>query len=248
MSAAAETIYWHACHTGDVPRGGAWLSEHERARLERMRFVKRRADWRAGRWAAKAALSRLLGVPADAVSVLAAPDGAPEAFVGGAPVGLSVSLSHRGRIALCAVARAGTRLGCDVEVIEPRSSAFLEDYLLPGERRAVASAIGGGEAVAARVWSGKESVLKALRAGLRRDTRSIEVSFPAPSEDGEAGWVRGHARCLATGAAFLLWSVVKGDHVLTLAADRPSPGPVPAIDCQKKVAKSPGQILRSALL
>jgi 4'-phosphopantetheinyl transferase len=246
VTAGAPTIRWHACQARDVPRGDAWLSERERACLEPMRFVKRRRDWRLGRWAAKQALSMHLDVGPEAIEILAAADGAPEAFAGGAPAGVGLSISHRGGAALCAIAPGGTRIGCDLELIEPRSDAFLEDYLLPTERRAVARAAGRGEAMAALVWSGKESALKALRAGLRRDTRSVEVSLPLAVEG--SVWVRGEARCRLTGAEFALWGMIAEGRVLTLATDAPRATPAAAPISQKKVAKSSGQVLRSALL
>jgi len=246
VSAGAPTISWHACQACDVPRGDAWLSERERACLEPMRFVKRRSDWRLGRWAAKQALSTHLGVRPEAIEILAAADGAPEAFAGGAPAGVSLSISHRGGAALCAIAPAGMRIGCDLELIEPRSDAFLDDYLLPSERLAVARAAGQHEAMAALVWSGKESALKALRTGLRRDTRSVEVSLPLAVE--EAAWVRGKARCRPTGAEFALWGMIVGARALTLATDAPRATSAPEPISQKKVAKSSGQILRAALL
>jgi len=248
VTAAARTIWWRACEAGEVPRGHDWLSERERACLEPMRFVKRRADWRMGRWVAKTALARHLGTRPEVVEILAAPDGAPEALAGGAPAGVSLSISHRGGAALCAFGPPGTRVGCDLEVVEPRSDAFLADYLLPSERRAVARAGDGREAGAARVWSGKESVLKALRVGLRRDTRSVEVSFPIPSREERAPWLRGEARCLLTGARFVLWSRIEGGQVLSLASDRPEAKPAPGAIYQKKVTKSAGQILRGTLL
>ena len=42
-----------------------------------------------------------------------------------------------------------------------------------------------GDAVANLIWSAKESALKVLRTGLRRDTRSVDVSLlPDPPVDG----------------------------------------------------------------
>jgi len=66
---------------------------------------------------------------------------------------VSLSISHRGGLALCAVANGSVTLGCDVELVEPRSQAFLADFLTPAARAAVAAA--AGEAPGARstgVW------------------------------------------------------------------------------------------------
>src|SRR6266498_4481543 len=115
-------VYWLTLTTADLPADHRWLAAAEQARLAGLRVPKRRADWLLGRWTAKqAVLARLAGegVPPalDAVEVHAAADGAPEAFLHGRPAGLSISLSHRAGVALCAVAPAGVALGCDLELV-----------------------------------------------------------------------------------------------------------------------------------
>ena len=64
-----------------------WLTGDERAVLAGLAVAKRRADWRLGRWTAKALLSTVLGAPPARVTVAAADDGAPEAFVDGTATG-----------------------------------------------------------------------------------------------------------------------------------------------------------------
>jgi phosphopantetheinyl transferase len=57
-------VYWLEQTEADVPIENDWLSENEASSLNRMRFAKRRADWRLGRWTAKHALSVYLDLPA----------------------------------------------------------------------------------------------------------------------------------------------------------------------------------------
>jgi len=80
----------------------------------------------------------------------------------------------------------GRAIGCDLEIVEPRSDAFVEDFLTAAERSLVAGAPDedARHLLANLVWCGKESALKVLRTGLRRDTRSVEVSLPGgPGQD-----------------------------------------------------------------
>jgi 4'-phosphopantetheinyl transferase len=156
----------------------AWLTEPERETLAALRIPKRRADWRLGRWTAKMLVSALTGAPADRVAILAAADGAPEAFVDGRAAGVCISLSHRAGRAVAVAASAA--VGCDLELVEPRSAAFSEDWLTPSER-----AWAAGDALRVNlVWSAKEAWLKLQREGLRLDPRSAEAR---PCE-GEGDW------------------------------------------------------------
>src|SRR5208282_5857999 len=136
-------VYCLEQHEGDVPTENDWLSPNEAVCLNGLRFAKRRADWRLGRWTAKCALSVYL--PAQhltlkEIEIRPASSGAPEAFVGNEPAAVTISLSHRAGTAICAVAMSGMKLGCDLEVIEPRSDAFVADYFADDEQALVASA------------------------------------------------------------------------------------------------------------
>jgi 4'-phosphopantetheinyl transferase len=64
-----------------------------------------------------------------------------------------------------------------LEIIEPRSEAFVADYFTVEEQALVAQASAVDRSrLLALLWSGKESTLKALRTGLRLDTRSVVVA------------------------------------------------------------------------
>jgi len=180
-------VYWLEQTDADVPAENDWLSANEAICLNAMRFAKRRADWRLGRWTAKRALSTLLNAPVAPegfrkTEIRPAPSGAPEVLIGGRPASVTISLSHRSGMAICAVARSVVELGCDLEVAEPRSDAFLADYLTIDEQALVARATAADRnQLLALLWSAKESALKALRTGLRLDTRCVNVQpFVAP--------------------------------------------------------------------
>ena len=175
-------IYWLEQIEADVPAGNQWLSAKETIFLSGLRFAKRRADWRLGRWTAKHAVAACLGLSTDLhslgdIEIRAASSGAPEVFLLDQPADIAISLSHRDRTALCTVGHAGTSFGCDLEAIEPRSEAFVADYFTVDERSLIARAPAEEQPLLlALLWSGKESALKALRVGLRLDTRSMCVS------------------------------------------------------------------------
>jgi len=188
-------VYWLEQTEADVPAGEQWLSAGEMLCLRGLRFAKRRTDWRLGRWTAKRALAACLNVPSDIcdlanIEVRATPSGAPEVLLFDLSADVTISLSHRAGAAICAVARSKTSLGCDLEAIEPRSSAFVADYFTVKERALVArTSVAKQTLLVTLCWSAKESALKALRAGLRLDTNCMDVSLvddalEAPSEEG----------------------------------------------------------------
>jgi 4'-phosphopantetheinyl transferase len=176
-------VYWLEQAEADVPLEDRWLSAREMLSLSGLRFAKRRADWRLGRWTAKRAIADCLGLPAD-LSALAdteirtAPSGAPQVFFAGQTQPVTISISHRAGTALCTVALSRDSLGCDLEMIERRSDAFTADYFTINERALVESTLVEHQPLLVTLlWSAKESALKALGTGLRLDTNCLEVSF-----------------------------------------------------------------------
>jgi 4'-phosphopantetheinyl transferase len=175
-------IYWFEQTEGDLPASNDWLSESEFETLFALRFPKRRADWRLGRWTAKRAVASVLGGSDDHASlrnivICPAGTGEPRVNVVGCEKPVTISLSHRDGRGACAVAFGAQALGCDLELIEAKSDAFISDYFTSEEQELVASVTPALEPLAASLlWSAKESALKALHVGLRADTRSAAVN------------------------------------------------------------------------
>jgi 4'-phosphopantetheinyl transferase len=197
-----------------------------------MRFAKRRNEYLVRRFAGKCAVAASAGLTEEPatlsrIGVLNAPTGAPYVEVDGQPLGLDISLTDRAGWAVGLVGPDLAAVGCDLEIVEPRSPGFVRDFLTTAEQAQVAAAAAGGgpdghDALANLIWSAKESALKVLRTGLRRDTRTVEVSF---EEQGTNGW-RPLAVSDADGGTFPGWWTRFGDFVLTVAAAGPSAEPV----------------------
>jgi len=210
------------------PRGIGWLSMSEQGRLDALRFPKRRADWLLGRWTAKRAAAQFLKLSSNLtdladLEIRAAADGAPEVFLAGHSAPIAISLSHRAGSAVCAVAPEGTALGCDLELIEPRSEGFVADYFSAEERELVEiqETPPARSRLVTLIWSAKESALKALRAGLRLDTRCVVVS----PGNGTDLWHPLQVRH-DSGRVFNGWWHAYGDSVRTVVADPPSLPPI----------------------
>lgn len=176
-------LYWLEQSATDVPALDNWLSASEQLRLVEMKVPKRRDDWRLGRWTSKLAVAGYLGLSREPVElseieIRPQASGAPEAFVKGKPARISLSLSHRDGIGICAVAPGGVALGCDLEFVERRSDAFVADYFTAEEQETISGSPAAlRDLLVTVLWSAKESALKALRAGLRLDTRSVSATL-----------------------------------------------------------------------
>ena len=225
-----KQVYWLEQTLADVPAENDWLEASQSICLKSMRFAKRRADWRLGRWTAKCAVASFLKVPADPqaltkIAIRPASSGAPEVFFASEPALVTLSISHRSGVAMCAVAPSGVDLGCDLEVIEPRSEAFVDDYFTPSEQALVAQACAQDRSrLLALLWSAKESALKALREGLRLDTRSVVVSLGEETLD-LYDWSPLQVRC-ADGRSFDGWWQQTDTIVRTLVANPPPDSPI----------------------
>src|SRR3954452_15168497 len=215
------TAGWLTRSSADVPAGDAWLGARERAVLAGLRVAKRRADWRLGRWTAKAALGAF-GVAGDParLEILAAPDGAPEAWRDGRRLGLSLSLSHRAGLALAAAAREPRVIGCAVELVEPRSDAFVREWLAPQEQ----ARLGGDPDLQANLaWSAKEAAAKVRREGLRLDVRrAVATAGETPAA---GGWRPLNVDWTTEGTRPAGWWRRLDGYVLTVASEPGGPPP-----------------------
>jgi len=186
-SADGINVYWFEQTEAGLPPDNDWLSSDEALQLDRLRFAKRRTDWRLGRWTAKRAVALCLGIAEQpdllaGIQIRVAASGAPWVALDAQvakqsaihPAACKISLSHSGGRAMCAVALFEVALGCDLEQVAPRSDAFTADYFTTEEQAIVAgSQLTDQPRVSTLIWSAKESALKALCTGLRLDTRSL---------------------------------------------------------------------------
>ena len=210
-----------------LPADLDWLTPGERERLEGFRFDKRRRDWLLGRWTAKIALLGISGLSERDIQrfeIDSAPNGAPLPRLDGQPYQVGLSLSHSHELAFSAVSRDADALGCDIELVEPRSDVFVETWFTEAERVCVENASPSSrDSLVTMIWSAKESTLKALQTGLQVDTRSVEVLDRGERVD----QVWGVARTVTeeAGEFSCLWRP-HGEFILTIATRDPVGAPV----------------------
>jgi 4'-phosphopantetheinyl transferase len=237
------TIHWLEQTEADIPAENQWLNANEILRLNAMRIPKRRSDWRLGRWTAKHAVAACLNLPTEPstladIEIRAASSGAPEVFLHDEPARIAISLSHSSGTALCTLAPPEINFGCDLETVEPRSDAFVADYFTVEERNLIArSSKRERPLLLALLWSAKESALKALRVGLRFDTRCMSVS---PVDDWHLTGYPDAWRSLSVrysaGRVFHGWWRLQDHLVRTVVSDLPLPMPVLAKAADLSVA------------
>lgn len=227
-----EPLRHHAAGLDEVPAHDEWLTGPEAERINGFRFAKRREETRLSRWTAKQTVAHALDLARDepahlhAVAIRNARDGAPEAFLDGAEAPVSISMTDRADWAVCIVGEASTSVGCDLELVEPRSQLFVDDWFTDAERRFVAERPDEHDLLANTIWSAKESALKVLRTGLRRDTRSVEVRLERSRDE---GWAPLEVRS-AEGEVFPGWWRRFDRFLLTCAATVPTDPPVSLVE------------------
>lgn len=235
MGAGSE-IEWLIQTTADHP-GLAYgiaprdlLSRRETAVYQTLAHAKRREDWLLGRWTAKRLAQVVLAAEAGPcaaadLSILAAADGAPQLWLdedapGPYPAGLSISHTHG--VAFCAMScAAGAALGADIERITPRHPAFVGQYFTSAEQTLLLQAPPAQrECLITAIWSAKEAALKALRCGLRLDTRQVCCAI-RPADAPPRTWAGFTISHLAPDGAALAslqgWWLVWQGFVLALA-------------------------------
>ncbi|MEM7435866.1 MAG: 4'-phosphopantetheinyl transferase superfamily protein [Myxococcota bacterium] len=210
------TLAWACLGRDEVPPADTWLGAREREILATLTVPKRRGDWLLGRYVAKHALARFEGlVRPKEIDILASNDGAPDVYLGEEKLPIHISISHRDDAGACVLAK-GVSVGCDLESIEPRTPRFVADYFTPSERVAVEHASPGDrQRLVALTWSAKESALKVLRVGLRRDTRKVDVRFSRQQAE-TAGWRALEAYLEPEGVTLHGWWRQRDHQVLTL--------------------------------
>jgi 4'-phosphopantetheinyl transferase len=224
-------MWWLAHGELDVPASTEWLSPHERDHLASIRFTKRRDEYVTRRWTTKQAIASVLELD-NSPAVLARIEirhresGAPYVHLDGAMAAVDVSMSDRSGWAVCLVGPPGTMasgtVGVDLEVVEPRTPAFVADYFTPAERRYIAAQPPDRhDELANLIWSAKEAALKVQQVGLRVDTRTVDVDLHGERQ------IDGWSAMTVTGRNGPMpgWWRRAGVFVLTIAFDAPADPP-----------------------
>jgi len=156
------------------------LGPGERALLAQMPWPQRRAEWLAGRRAAKRLLARAFGFEPQRTEVLPLESGAPCVHVDGVPrTDLVLNLSHTKGWAVAAAAQ--DRVGVDVcdDVDGVRIARIARRVFSPGEAE-TCGAFQSRETQAA-VWALKEAGLKLFIGGIfDPGARAIRVEALEP--------------------------------------------------------------------
>lgn len=239
---------WWAAGIDQVPSSDAWVDDVEAARFSTMRFAKRRSESKLARFTAKQTVARFLEQPLAPedlrrVTVRNASDGAPYVSVDGHNGELEIAMTDRADWAVCAVATEAGRIGCDLELVETRSAAFVRDYFTAAEQER-AAALGDNSLAANLIWSAKESALKVLRTGLRRDTRTVEVTL---TDRSEAGWRELNVQ-VDQERTLPGWWIRYGDFVLSIVSEHPTGPPVSLVTPPSLAAAEPGHAWMAAQL
>ena len=220
---------WLALGEEALPPKEHWLTPGEAAILARLRYTKRRTEFLLRRLVTKHAVASVTGRSTDpatlaGIEVRNAPSGAPYVCVDGVPIEVGVSISDRAGWAICVTSpMEPLAVGCDLELVEPRSPGFVDDFLTTTEQRLVGLCVAGEErdAVVNLIWSAKESALKVLGTGLRRDTQTLQVTPDGPDGD---GWGALTVRAVE-GTVFPGWWRREGRFLVTIATRVAAPPP-----------------------
>jgi 4'-phosphopantetheinyl transferase len=155
-----------------LARGGSILSDVERRAYRRLASA-RRADWLAGRIAAKEAYRRYAKprrVAPGRIVIRHVRTGAPR-LVG--RDGIHVSIAHSAGWGAAAV--ASFPVGIDLERVRRHGRRVLS-HIVGGDELPYLGTVGGGkDALVCLAWVVKESVLKALEVGLGTSPRALRI-------------------------------------------------------------------------
>ncbi|MBG0566151.1 4'-phosphopantetheinyl transferase family protein [Actinoplanes aureus] len=164
------------CRYSAQSTGEAILHRRERQRLARMRHERRRADYLAGRWAAKAAVTHLCAVPEPA-AIWLEPGVLHQPVLGGPGTGdVAVSLTHSQQVGAAVAFDVAHPVGIDLERADPLRAGTLHSALTPGEGEITRGLRLDPLLAATALWTAKEALAKFLRVGLSIDMSLLEVA------------------------------------------------------------------------
>ncbi|MEZ5840833.1 MAG: 4'-phosphopantetheinyl transferase superfamily protein [Hyphomicrobiales bacterium] len=209
---------WLVPAGGDLPAEtlARLLTAGERQRLAGLADPTRRREFLLSRALVRALLGVRLGLPPNAVPIVATDRGKPVLAATSDAQRLSFSWSHAGGAVLVAI--GGTRpVGVDLEPIGPAEPRIARRFFTAAERARLDGLAGkAADAGFFRVWTVKEAIAKARGLGISLPFRSIDVG---PDDTGIAAGCR-------------WWSVDAGPgHRAALAVlepvDAPAAAPAP---------------------
>ena len=177
-------IFWKYQHMQEIPEDLSWLSESELEQYQKFRFPKRQKDWLSGRFVGKSLIKSVFfeanSSPLNHLSIQNEPEGAPFIQFNQNRLHGSLTLTHRNSYAAAAWCEGeDVSIGIDLEEIEYKSTGFIMDYFSEDEAKELLTLPKANRDLAASLfWSGKEAILKALKTGLRIDTRKMIFEIP----------------------------------------------------------------------
>ncbi|MHA2231619.1 MAG: SDR family NAD(P)-dependent oxidoreductase, partial [Candidatus Hodarchaeales archaeon] len=164
-----------------------WLCPEEHDHLRQHKITKRRNEWLAGLLAAKIFVmdhSDCFCSPMD-IKLIYSPSGSPMINVftnGTTPQSFPVTISHRMNVAVAYVDFKGNRPGIDLEWLENKPSAFLDEAFTK-EEQLLLSEQSDPEAASISLWAAKEAVLKSVELGLNCDLHELQTEeFKPPNQ------------------------------------------------------------------
>jgi 4'-phosphopantetheinyl transferase len=174
-----ELHVWAVSLHGDPEPFGSLLSEAERQRMERFRFMDHRRRYQIGHGALRAILGGYLGRDPRSLEFQQGPRGKP--FMTGP--GIYFNLSHSGKLALIGV--SDCEIGIDVEKVRHLESLteIARRHFSEVEFTALDALDDTDRELAFyRCWTRKEAYIKALGEGLSMPLDTFDVSLgEAPS-------------------------------------------------------------------
>jgi len=208
LDTSAGPLRWlvQSCDASSPSADTSWLSVEEINFRQTLKTDKRRRDWTLGRRASKRLLAELIldhtgrALAHEQIVILPHADGWPMVTTpapgrNSPAITLSISHSH-GRAFCAAIEGRDQSLGVDIELVEPRSAAFIGEYFTSLEQRYLTVAPDEQtDALVNAVWSGKEAALKAIRRGLAEDTRIVSclphptMAIGAERNRSDSGWL-----------------------------------------------------------
>ena len=178
---------WLLLNATEYPSSRDWLSPREAEQADAFRFPKRRAEWLLGRLAAKRALAALLAAEEGELGSWR-PGRLPLRFSARRAPPVTLSLSHRAGVGSVAVRPGADALGCDVELVERRSEAFVRDYLDADERARVEARHADRDWLVPLLWSAKgNGAFETRSASGSRSTRARSASAVSTIAKAKAG-------------------------------------------------------------